>query len=48
VYVDIAFAGVFPGDRANRPDFVTPYLSTVLGFAPTANDNRVSSQGAFQ
>ena len=24
-------AGVFTGDRANQPDFLTPYLSVVLG-----------------
>jgi FMN-dependent NADH-azoreductase len=31
VFVGIASGGVFSGDRANQPDFLTPYLSTVLG-----------------
>jgi FMN-dependent NADH-azoreductase len=31
VFVDIASGGVFTGDRANQPDFLTPYLSVVLG-----------------
>ncbi len=31
VFVGIASGGTFSGDRANQPDFLTPYLSTVLG-----------------
>lgn len=31
VFVGIASGGVFTGDRANQPDFLTPYLSAVLG-----------------
>jgi FMN-dependent NADH-azoreductase len=31
VFVGIASGGVFAGDRANRPDFLTPYLSAALG-----------------
>ena len=31
VFVGIASGGVFMGDRANQPDFLTPYLSAVLG-----------------
>jgi FMN-dependent NADH-azoreductase len=31
VFVGIASGGVFTGDRANQPDFLTPYLSVVLG-----------------
>src|SRR4051812_45027484 len=31
VLVGIASGGVFTGDRANQPDFLTPYLSAVLG-----------------
>jgi FMN-dependent NADH-azoreductase len=31
VYIGIASGGVFTGDRANQPDFLTPYLSVVLG-----------------
>jgi FMN-dependent NADH-azoreductase len=31
VFIGIAAGGVFTGDRANQPDFLTPYLSVVLG-----------------
>lgn len=31
VFIGIASGGVFSGPRANQPDFLTPYLSTVLG-----------------
>jgi FMN-dependent NADH-azoreductase len=31
VFVGIASGGVFAGDRANQPDFLTPYLTAVLG-----------------
>lgn len=31
VFIAVASGGVFAGDRANQPDFLTPYLSTVLG-----------------
>jgi FMN-dependent NADH-azoreductase len=31
VFVGIASGGVFAGQRANQPDFLTPYLSVVLG-----------------
>ncbi|MDY0883609.1 FMN-dependent NADH-azoreductase [Dongia soli] len=31
VFIGIASGGVFAGDRANQPDFLTPYLSVVLG-----------------
>jgi len=31
VFIAIASGGVFTGDRANQPDFLTPYLSVVLG-----------------
>jgi FMN-dependent NADH-azoreductase len=31
VFVGIASGGVFTGERANQPDFLTPYLSEVLG-----------------
>ena len=31
VFVAIASGGVFSGARANQPDFLTPYLSVVLG-----------------
>jgi FMN-dependent NADH-azoreductase len=31
VFVGIASGGVFVGERANQPDFLTPYLSAVLG-----------------
>jgi FMN-dependent NADH-azoreductase len=31
VYIGIASGGVFSGERANQPDFLTPYLSVVLG-----------------
>ncbi|BDU22529.1 NAD(P)H-dependent oxidoreductase [Dyella sp. GSA-30] len=30
VFVGIASGGVFSGDRANQPDFLTPYLAVVL------------------
>ncbi|WP_424626801.1 FMN-dependent NADH-azoreductase [Bradyrhizobium sp. SYSU BS000235] len=30
VFIGIASGGVFTGDRANQPDFLTPYLSVVL------------------
>jgi FMN-dependent NADH-azoreductase len=30
VFVAIASGGTFAGDRANQPDFLTPYLSAVL------------------
>lgn len=31
VFVGIASGGVFTGDQANQPDFLTPYLSAALG-----------------
>lgn len=31
VFVGVASGGVFKGERANQPDFLTPYLSAVLG-----------------
>ncbi|TCK33278.1 FMN-dependent NADH-azoreductase [Paraburkholderia sp. BL8N3] len=31
VFISIASGGVFTGERANQPDFLTPYLSSVLG-----------------
>jgi FMN-dependent NADH-azoreductase len=31
VFVGIASGGVFTGENANQPDFLTPYLSVVLG-----------------
>ena len=31
VFIGIASGGAFTGDRANQPDFLTPYLSVVLG-----------------
>jgi FMN-dependent NADH-azoreductase len=31
VFIGIASGGVFAGERANQPDFLTPYLSVVLG-----------------
>jgi FMN-dependent NADH-azoreductase len=31
VFVGIASGGVFAGDRANQPDFLTPYLTAALG-----------------
>lgn len=31
VFVGIASGGVFTGEKANQPDFLTPYLSVVLG-----------------
>ncbi|MGZ5198687.1 MAG: FMN-dependent NADH-azoreductase [Telluria sp.] len=31
VFIAIASGGVFAGERANQPDFLTPYLSVVLG-----------------
>lgn len=31
VFIAIASGGVFSGERANQPDFLTPYLSVVLG-----------------
>jgi FMN-dependent NADH-azoreductase len=31
VFIGIASGGVFSGERANQPDFLTPYLSAVLG-----------------
>jgi FMN-dependent NADH-azoreductase len=31
VFIGIASGGVFTGDRANQPDFLTPYLSVTLG-----------------
>ncbi|SEJ79515.1 FMN-dependent NADH-azoreductase [Dyadobacter sp. SG02] len=31
VFVGIAAGAVFAGDRANQPDFLTPYLSAALG-----------------
>ncbi|MGO6875544.1 flavodoxin family protein [Rhizobium leguminosarum] len=33
VFVGIASGGTFSGERGNQPDFLTPYLSTVLGSA---------------
>ncbi|MBR0713622.1 hypothetical protein [Bradyrhizobium liaoningense] len=31
MFIGIASGGVFTGDRANQPDFLTPYLAAVLG-----------------
>jgi FMN-dependent NADH-azoreductase len=31
VFIGIASGGVFSGERANQPDFLSPYLSVVLG-----------------
>jgi FMN-dependent NADH-azoreductase len=31
VFIGIASGGIFTGDRANQPDFLTPYLSVALG-----------------
>jgi FMN-dependent NADH-azoreductase len=31
VFIGIASGGVFAGERASQPDFLTPYLSAVLG-----------------
>ena len=31
VFIGVASGGVFAGERANQPDFLTPYLSVVLG-----------------
>lgn len=31
VYIGIASGGVFTGDRAKQPDFLTPYLTTAFG-----------------
>ncbi|MFL9860940.1 NAD(P)H-dependent oxidoreductase [Paraburkholderia madseniana] len=31
VFVAIASGGVFAGERANQPDFLTPYVTAVLG-----------------
>jgi FMN-dependent NADH-azoreductase len=31
VFIGIASGGVFVGERANQPDFLTPYLTVVLG-----------------
>ena len=31
VFIGIASGGVFSGERASQPDFLTPYLSVVLG-----------------
>ncbi|GGC45816.1 FMN-dependent NADH-azoreductase [Chelatococcus reniformis] len=30
VYVAVASGGIFSGERANQPDFLTPYLSAIL------------------
>ena len=31
VYIGIASGGVFTGDRAKQPDFLTPYLTAAFG-----------------
>ncbi|AYG62245.1 FMN-dependent NADH-azoreductase [Rhizobium jaguaris] len=31
VFIGIASGGVFSGERANQPDFLTPYLAALLG-----------------
>jgi FMN-dependent NADH-azoreductase len=31
VFIGIASGGVFTGDRANQPDFLTPYMTAALG-----------------
>ncbi|WP_283811390.1 NAD(P)H-dependent oxidoreductase [Bradyrhizobium uaiense] len=31
IFVGIASGGMFAGDKANQPDFLTPYLSAALG-----------------
>jgi FMN-dependent NADH-azoreductase len=31
VFIGIASGGAFTGDKANQPDFLTPYLSLALG-----------------
>jgi FMN-dependent NADH-azoreductase len=30
VFIGIASGGIFTGERANQPDFLTPYLAAVL------------------
>ncbi|MEX2693196.1 NAD(P)H dehydrogenase [Rhizobium mongolense] len=30
VFIGVASGGIFTGDRANQPDFLTPYLSLAL------------------
>jgi FMN-dependent NADH-azoreductase len=45
VFVAIASGAVFSGERANQPDFLTPYLSAVLGSAGLKTLHFLSVQG---
>ncbi|MFZ6647402.1 FMN-dependent NADH-azoreductase [Undibacterium sp. TJN25] len=44
VFIAVASGGVFRGDRANQPDFFTPYLSAVLGSIGLKNIQFLSVQ----
>lgn len=45
VFIAIASGGVFTGDRANQPDFLTPYLSAALNCIGLENLQFRSVQG---
>lgn len=49
VFVCIASGGYFSGDRANQPDFLTPYLTAILGCIGLTDIRYLPVQGtAFQ
>jgi FMN-dependent NADH-azoreductase len=45
VYVSIASGGLFSGDRARQPDFLTPYLKAILGTIGLSKITFFSVQG---
>jgi FMN-dependent NADH-azoreductase len=45
VFIGIASGAVFTGERANQPDFLTPYLSAVLGSAGLKSLHFLAVQG---
>ena len=49
VFVCIASGGYFSGERANQPDFLTPYLTAILGCVGLTDIRYLAVQGtAFQ
>ncbi|CAM4061999.1 FMN dependent NADH:quinone oxidoreductase [Bordetella tumbae] len=45
VYIAIASGGIFTGDNAKQPDFLTPYLSAALGCVGLKSVQFLSLQG---
>lgn len=45
VFIGVASGGVFTGERANQPDFLTPYLSLALSSSGLKTQQFLSIQG---